>query len=60
LKPSDVIFIGDMTTDVDAGKAAEVKMICVASGLAQKQKLVEHKPDILVDNTENLIELFNL
>ncbi|MFX1390950.1 MAG: HAD family hydrolase [Promethearchaeota archaeon] len=58
LKPSDAIFIGDMTTDVDAGKAAKVKMICVASGLAQKQKLAEHKPDILVDNTENLIELF--
>ncbi|MFX1377582.1 MAG: HAD family hydrolase [Promethearchaeota archaeon] len=60
LKPSDAIFIGDMTTDVDAGKAAKVKMICVASGLAQKQTLIEHKPDILVDNTENLIELFNL
>jgi HAD superfamily hydrolase (TIGR01549 family) len=59
LKPSDAIFIGDMTTDVDAGKAAKVKMICVASGLAQKQALREHKPDILVDNTESLIELFN-
>jgi pyrophosphatase PpaX len=58
LKPSDAIFIGDMTTDVDAGKAAKVKMICVASGLAQKQALVEHNPDILVDNTESLIELF--
>jgi pyrophosphatase PpaX len=59
LKPSDAIFIGDMTTDVDAGKAAKVKMICVASGLAQKQTLLEHKPDILVDNTESLIEIFN-
>ena len=59
LKPSDAIFIGDMTTDVDAGKAANVKMICVASGLAQKQTLLEHKPDILVDNTESLIEIFN-
>ncbi|MFW9970529.1 MAG: HAD family hydrolase [Candidatus Odinarchaeota archaeon] len=59
MKPSEVIFIGDMTTDVDAGKAAKVKMICVASGLAQKQKLIEHKPDVLVDNTENLISLFN-
>ncbi|MFX1570385.1 MAG: HAD family hydrolase [Promethearchaeota archaeon] len=60
LKPSDVIFIGDMTTDVDAGKAAKVKMICVASGLAQKKNLLEHNPDILVDNTENLIKLFNI
>ncbi len=59
LKPSDVIFIGDMTTDVDAGKAAKVKMVSVASGLAKKQTLLEHNPDILVDNTENLIKLFN-
>ncbi|MFX0004468.1 MAG: HAD family hydrolase [Candidatus Hodarchaeota archaeon] len=60
LNPSDAIFIGDMTTDVDAGKAAKVKMICVASGLAQKQTLLDHKPDILVDNTENLVDLFNI
>lgn len=60
LEPSEAIFIGDMTTDVEAGKAAHVKMICVASGLAQKQTLLDHKPDILVDNTQNLIELFHI
>jgi HAD superfamily hydrolase (TIGR01549 family) len=59
LKASEVIFIGDMTTDVDAGKAAKVKMICVASGLAQKSTLFEHQPDILVENTEELIKLFD-
>jgi HAD superfamily hydrolase (TIGR01549 family) len=60
IKPSEAIFIGDMTTDVDAGKAADVKMVCVASGLAQKQTLYEHHPDILVENTEELIKLFNI
>lgn len=60
VKASDVIFIGDMTTDVDAGKAAKVKMICVASGLAQKNSLSQHQPDILVDNTEELIKLFHI
>ncbi|MFW9826760.1 MAG: HAD family hydrolase [Candidatus Thorarchaeota archaeon] len=60
LKTSDVMFIGDMTTDIDAGKAAKVKMVCVASGLAQKETLIEHKPDILVDNTKNLIEIFSI
>ncbi len=58
IKPSEAIFIGDMTTDVDAGKSANVKMICVASGLAQKEALREHKPDILVNNTNELIQLF--
>jgi len=60
LKPTEAIFIGDMTTDIEAGKAANVKMICVASGLAQKETLLKHQPDILVDSTEQLIKLFNL
>ena len=59
IKPSETIFIGDMTTDVDAGKSADVKMVCVASGLAKKETLLEHNPDILVDNTEQLIQLFD-
>ena len=49
-----------MSTDVDAGKAANVKMLCVASGLAQKSTLQEHHPDILVDTTEELINLFEI
>lgn len=60
IKPSEAVFIGDMTTDIEAGKAAHVKMICVANGLAQKQTLLEYSPDILVENTEQLINLFNL
>jgi HAD superfamily hydrolase (TIGR01549 family) len=60
IKPSETIFIGDMTTDVEAGKSANVKMVCVASGLAKKETLLEHNPDILVDNTEELIKLFDI
>jgi len=58
IKPSEAIFIGDMTTDVEAGKSANVMMVCVASGLAQKETLLEHKPDILVNDTNELINLF--
>ena len=60
IKPTETIFIGDMTTDVDAGKSANVKMVCVASGLAKKETLLEHNPDILVENTKELIDLFNV
>jgi len=59
IKPEETIFIGDMTTDVDAGKAAGVKIVCVASGLAEKNALLEHNPDFLVENTSELMELFN-
>lgn len=60
MNPEEVIFIGDMTTDIEAGKAAGVKMVCVASGLAEKHSLLEQKPDYLVENTEELKELFNV
>ncbi len=60
IKPSEAIFIGDMTTDIEAGKTANVKMVCVASGLAQKETLKEHNPDFLVDDTAELKQLFNL
>ncbi|MHA2087749.1 MAG: HAD family hydrolase [Promethearchaeota archaeon] len=58
IKKSEAIFIGDMTTDIDAGKSANVKMVCVASGLAQKRTLQEHNPDVLVNDTNELIKLF--
>jgi len=60
IKSSEAIFIGDMTTDIEAGKNAKVKMVCVASGLAQKETLKEHNPDYLIDNTAELKQLFNL
>ncbi|MBD3197181.1 MAG: HAD-IA family hydrolase [Candidatus Lokiarchaeota archaeon] len=60
MKPDEVIFIGDMTTDIQAGKNAEVTTVCVASGLAQKEDLKQHNPDYLVDDTKGLRELFNL
>ena len=60
LIPSEALFIGDMTTDILAGKAANVKMICVASGLAQKETLLENNPDILVDHVKELKTIFNL
>ncbi|MHA1292072.1 MAG: HAD family hydrolase [Promethearchaeota archaeon] len=60
ISPSEAIFIGDMTTDILAGKAANVYMICVASGLAQKDSLLELNPDSLVDNIQELKKLLNV
>jgi len=60
IKPENTIFIGDMSTDVDAGKAAGVIMVCVASGLAKREDLKEHNPDYLVDNVQELKKLLQL
>ena len=59
-KPSEVIFIGDMTSDVQAGKAANVKMVAVASGLATKEALEENHPDYIVNNTAELKQILQV
>jgi phosphoglycolate phosphatase len=48
--PKRTLFIGDMKTDVQAGKAAGVKTLCVASGLNKKEELIMEKPDFIVDD----------
>jgi len=60
ISPEQTIFIGDMSTDVDAGKAAGVTMVCVASGLAKKEDLLGHNPDYLIDNAQELKKLLQL
>jgi HAD superfamily hydrolase (TIGR01549 family) len=60
VKHEEAIFIGDMTTDVEAGKAAGVTMVCLSSGLAEKQALLEHNPNYLVESTKELKNLFQL
>jgi HAD superfamily hydrolase (TIGR01662 family) len=58
--PKEAIFIGDMTTDIQAGKAAGVTTISFTSGLAEKEKLLEEKPDYLVESTDELKVLLDL
>ncbi|TXT62216.1 MAG: HAD-superfamily hydrolase [Promethearchaeota archaeon] len=54
VEPEETIFIGDMQTDIKAGKAAGTTVICVASGLAEKSTLLKEEPDYLVDSTAEL------
>jgi len=60
LKNDNVAFIGDMTSDILAGKAAKVTTIAINSGLAKKESLVENDPDFLIDHPKELKDLFNL
>jgi HAD superfamily hydrolase (TIGR01549 family) len=60
IEPNDALFIGDMQTDVKAGKAAGTTMVCVASGLAGKKALSEENPDYLVNDVKELRDLLGL
>ncbi len=57
--PKDkVIFIGDMTVDIETGKNAGVRTCAVTYGFDSKDKLKQRKPDIIVDDLMELNKLF--
>ncbi|MFW9950135.1 MAG: HAD family hydrolase [Candidatus Thorarchaeota archaeon] len=53
----EFIMIGDMPSDIQAGKEAGVWTIGVASGVSKKEMLAEFKPDLLIDSLEELKKL---
>ncbi len=54
------LFIGDMVTDIHAGKAAGIKTIAVASGLVERPKLEQENPYKIVKDIQELQALFNI
>lgn len=57
IKMGDFIMIGDMPTDIEAGQAAGCGTIALASGISNKEILVNLKPDLLIDSLEELSEV---
>jgi len=51
------LFVGDMTIDIETGKNADIKTCAVTYGFDPKIKLLEAKPDLLVDDLLELKEL---
>lgn len=60
IKPKNTLFIGDMVSDIDAGKNANIRTIAVASGILPREKLENANPFALVANIRELIEFFDL
>ena len=59
IKRSEFLMIGDMPTDIEAGKEAGFGTIAIASGISNKDILVDFNPDLLVASLEELYELIN-
>ena len=60
IKPEKALFIGDMTSDIICGKRANVKTICVASGLVKKEILNQGGAFMVVDTMIELAQAFGL
>lgn len=52
-----VLFIGDMTIDVETGKNAGAKTCAVTYGFDDREKLMKARPDFLIDDLLDLKDL---
>ena len=53
----EFIMIGDMPSDIQAGKEAGVWTVGVASGVSKKEMLADFEPDLLIDSLDELKRL---
>ncbi len=57
LKPSEVIYVGDEVRDIEAARKCGIRVIAVTWGFQTTELLCSHKPDYLVDNPAQIMEL---
>jgi len=57
LKPSDVLFVGDETRDIDAAQETGVHMAAVTWGYNSRRSIEAMDPDHLIGSPEELLQL---
>ena len=57
LNSDETLYVGDTSGDVEAGKEAGVKTAGISWGLQCEENLAKSKPDILVKNIKELVEI---
>jgi phosphoglycolate phosphatase len=55
----EIDVIGDTPRDIACGKALGARTIAVATGSSSRQKLAEHKPDVLIDDFSDVDRLID-
>ncbi len=56
-KGGTFIYIGDEIRDISAGKKAKVRTVAVTWGLCSKEALLKAKPDIVIEEPQELLNL---
>lgn len=52
--PADCLYVGDLPSDIKAGKRAGVKTAAVLTGLSSKKYLEKEEPDFIFENLQEL------
>ncbi|MBN1801082.1 MAG: HAD family hydrolase [Candidatus Lokiarchaeota archaeon] len=59
VKRSEFVMIGDMPTDIQAGREAGFQTIALASGISNRNVLLNSRPNLIVNTLTELIDLIN-
>ncbi len=57
VKPSETLYVGDMTIDVQAGRRAKLKVIAVTTGSSTAAQLRKERPYRILSQIEDLLKL---
>jgi len=60
MKPGNCVYVGDTTTDIKAGKAAEMRTIGVLTGFDEYETLQKESPDAIVESVRYLLEVIDV
>ena len=52
VSPEDCLYVGDLPSDIRAGKRAGVKTVAVLTGLTSRERLKREKPDFMYENLQ--------
>lgn len=55
--PETTYYVGDAGTDVEEGRAAGVKTIAVTWGFQGRERLLDARPDFIVDSPDELVRI---
>ncbi|MEW5807635.1 MAG: HAD-IA family hydrolase [Acidobacteriota bacterium] len=58
LRKDEVVYVGDMTIDIETSRRAGIKVVGITSGSNSKEELERASPDALIENLEELEDLF--
>lgn len=56
---SETMIVGDSIHDIECGKNAGIKTVLVDWSIADKNKILELKPDYVIESPENLIDIID-
>ena len=54
----DIVYFGDELRDIEAAKKVGIKIVSVTWGVNSREKLIDYKPNFLVDEPKEIIDLF--